>query len=222
MDHKNSIDFKGLIDNKIRTLQVLEGVEIIEHHINKGIAGEKLEKIETTLGYELPPEMVNFYTAINGFQLQWRYELKTKELYGFWDVWSLERLFFGWDGKITKSNATNPFEDILWNDEYEVHEIKELKKHKVIESIEGESAYVTCKIENRKLALFYVNENSVKMLSLDFENYMQIIIDTLGIGDIRAKLAKPKFFENPLVYPDLKKLHGLIAVDFNNFPGYAG
>ena len=213
MGNNSKIDFYNLAKSKIVALKSTTGFEVYDYKIKKGITASKIEKLEKIMGFEIPDEMKNFYCSMNGCMLNWAYEDDKIELNGFWDIWPLEWVFFGWEGNVSLTNFKNPFEDILWNDYYEEKEIAELKKHKVLEPIEGEDSHVTCKLGDGEIELFYVEDGKCKLLPIKLLNYFHLIIESLGVGEIRSQIKKPKFVENPLVFKDLKNLDKLIKVD---------
>lgn len=218
MTKSTNIDYQKFIKERVNTMKKMEGFSVDNFKLNKGISPDKVEKISSLLGSKIPSAILNFYSAVNGFELSWNYEDENTELFGCWDFWSLERLYFGYDGKISKTNLANPFEETLWSEEYEEKAIKELKQHKVIESVIGEDTYVTCKIIGENVQLFYTNEDRWKPIPIDFDKYVQVIVEFLGVSDIRAELAKPKFYNNPKSYRDIKTLNKMIPLNFDIVP----
>lgn len=217
MNNPSSNDFKEIATQKLTTLKAISGFEVSDYQFHKGISQAKIEKMESVMGHKIPDELLKFYNTMNGCQLNWSYETEGVELYGFWDIWSLEQLFFGFDGNISKTNFENPHEDMLWNDFFEKKELTELKKHKVVEPIEGDDACISCKLEEGVVKMFYVREGAWKPLLLSFTQYVGLIFEMLGVGDIREQFVKPKFFENPLRHQDLKKLNKLIPMNLSQF-----
>ncbi|HFA48327.1 MAG TPA: SMI1/KNR4 family protein [Bacteroidetes bacterium] len=215
MEKNREIDFYALAKSKIAKLKSTKGFEIYNYKIRKGITESKIEKMEKLMKMEIPKEMKKIYRSMNGCELSWAYEDDENNLYGFWDIWPLEKIFFGWDGKLTLANFKNPFEDILWNDHYEEKEIKELKRHKVIEPVEGESSHITCKLKDNKIELFFVEEDSIKPLPIKLNTYFQLIIESLGVDEIRTQIRKKKFMKKPSSYKELKMLSKLIDVDIS-------
>lgn len=210
-----NFDFKSYIKQKISIMKETEGI-IIEHlKFYPGISRNKVDKILSFSNKTIPRQLLNFYSSVNGLELTWSYASDKTRLSGFFNFWSLERLLFGYEGKMTKSNLLNPFEEILWNEDYEKKVINELRDHFVIESIEGEDAYITCKISNDNLSLFYVFEDRWKPILLDFDEYIFFIVETFGVSNIRYELTKPRFLEALYRYKDLKKMDELISADFS-------
>lgn len=203
---KSNINFYKLINSKIEVLKKTDGIEIFDFKINKGISEKKIAKIEQYLGYQIPPIMKSFYAIVNGFNLQWNYEKDNIQLYGFIDLWKLERVFGGWDGSISKSKISNPFEDILWNDYMEEKNIKEIRQHKLIESIEGEGSFVTCKISNGEVKLYYLEDEKLKKIHADFQQYLLIIIESFGVEDIRLLTTKKSYKKRIHSYKELNIL----------------
>ncbi len=215
LKNKPVIDFYNLAKSKIKALKSLENFEIYDVKINKGISQKKVDEMEKIIGVEIPSKLKAFYQSMNGCELSWAYEGKKYDLNGFWDIWSLERFFFGWEGKISSANLKNPFEDILWNDYYEEKDIKELKKHQVLESVEGDGSYVTCKIRKNKINLFIIEEDEYKSLPIDLFTYFYLVIESLGVEDIRSKMKKNKFLKDPFSYKELKRLNKLVKIDMS-------
>jgi len=206
------MDYYSLLKKKVNTLKSNKA-EIYDFKINKGIAADKVKKMEEFMEKKIPIDLLEFYSSVNGCHLSWELTMEEESLYGFWDIWPLEKVFFGFSGRLAAKNLENTFEDILWNDYFEEKQISELKTHQVLESIEGESAYVTFKITNGKLPLFYVNEGEVAPIPLDFASYLAFVFESYGVETIREDIQKKGFFKNPLTKPYLKLLNKHIPLN---------
>lgn len=206
------MNYNHYLKEKVKLLK-LAGAEVFDFKINKGISPDKLARVEQAAQIKIPVELIEFYGTVNGCSLNWQLEVDGEPLYGFWDLWPAEKVFFGPSGRLNQKNAQNVFEDILWNDFFEEDQICELKKHKVIESIEGESAYVTLKPEGGKFNLFYVNEGEYNKISLGFRDYLAFVFETYGISNIREEMQKKSFLQNPLKNRSLKLLSKHVSVN---------
>ncbi len=215
MPNSSTINFRELAKSKIAALKSTPGFEIYDYKTPKGISQANIEKMEKIMQCLIPEELIQFYSSMNGCSLNWSCEIGKINLYGFWSIWPLEWVFFGWGGRISSSAYKDPFEDVLWNDYYEEKEILELKKHKLIEPIESENAHITFKLETNKVVMYFVDDGKCKPLPIDFITYIHLIIESLGVSEIRNQIRKAKFMKNPLAYRDLKIVDSLIKMDMS-------
>lgn len=136
----------------------------------------------------IPEEIESFYKTFNGCSIEWFGPGKPPDQpAGFFEIFPIEIAFGGFEKNLVKKNEDRIFQNTLWTNDYSSKEKKELKKHKVLESILGVSDYVTLKIIENKYQLYYVRRGDVFLIKMTFSEYINNCINLLGMYGIRKE-----------------------------------
>ena len=145
-------------------------------------------------GFYMPDDWFELFNALNGLELRWQIPGAHPSLTGFFQIHHFQRFL------------ENDSEDRLWVDWYEQEDINEIKKHRVLESIDGDDAYITVKFEeDGKYNLYYVPEGAVNFggskelsrIPLDLSQYVQLVAGYFGVYSVRRHLHQEEFYRNP-------------------------
>ena len=147
--------------------------------------------LEEEYGIIINDDVFAFYNNLNGAELEWSFKKNDTSINGFLCMTSfIELLDENTEGK-------------LWVDWYEGEDIKEIKKHRILEYIVGTDYFVTVKFEsNGDYKLYYVPEGSVNHrgsknlheIPLTIKQYFNVINSYLGFSNIRYHLHKKEFY----------------------------
>jgi len=196
------MDYKETI-NKTKQKLITCEAKIHRDDTNIIITKEMLQYYEEDYKISVNKDVFKFYNSLNGIELDWSLKTKTSLLTGFFNIHSFSEMI------------ENDTEGKLWEEWYEESDIKEIKKHRIFETIVGTDYYITIKFLKNKYKLYYVPEGSVnnggskklQEIPLTISQYFKIINSCFGIHMIRHHLHEIKFYENPFqVIPELKAL----------------
>lgn len=185
------------LQGRIEAIGKQSGCTFHTCEINKGVNDDFVSRIVSQSELILPEEFLSFYREMDGIDISWTLEKDDQEIYGSIFILPLKEVVFGYNGSVNKICYDNAFEDVLWNEFYSDKKIKELKQHRLLESIEGDSSFITFKLLEENIQLFYIYEEEIKPLQVSFTNYLNLIIQYLGASDIREYL-KSKQWEQKI------------------------
>jgi hypothetical protein len=163
------------------------------------------------LGINLPIPLIEFYSACNGITLNWDYSEKKDKfsIYGWINIVPIEQMIGGLTSDIEDyTNAERNF-GLLYNDFLDENEIEFRKNLFLLENIEGDNAYVCLDIENNKIdtPLVYLSDFDHRYLDINFEKYIGLLTDTMGIEVYRQMAILQEDFDNKLFdYQTVEKL----------------
>jgi hypothetical protein len=180
--------WKNKLQELIDRLSKQRNFTLYECKINKSIDDDLISRITNEAELTLPEELLFFYREMNGVDVSWALQKDDEEIYGSIFILPFQEAVFGYDGSIQRSQYENAFEDVLWNEFYSDKKVKELKQHRLFESIEGDSAFITFRMLDSKIQLFYVYEEEIKPLQVSLTDYLNLIIQYIGAGSIREHL----------------------------------
>jgi hypothetical protein len=181
--------FKELLNHRLGVLRHREGVVIRTLEIGNGIEEQTIRHLAAEIPFKFAPELLSFYREINGLKMSWSLPQSGGNIFGSIIIFPLQKSIFGYQEKIDQSAYESAFEDVLWNKEsYADESISELKQHRIFESIEGEPAFVTYKPESNNAQLFYVYEEDIDPILIGFADYIQMLFQYLGAGNLREIL----------------------------------
>jgi hypothetical protein len=130
---------------------------------------------------------VEFYRETNGLEASWSWYPKGEEIFGSIGIPPLEAALFGYNETVERSKYEDAFWDVLWFDEsYTDESIRELKTHRVFESIEGQPAFITFKPSADATNLIHVYEETITPIRVPFTDYLRLVIEHLGAGRIAS------------------------------------
>ncbi|NES67193.1 MAG: SMI1/KNR4 family protein [Okeania sp. SIO2D1] len=182
------------LEKRLESLQKIRYIELYECKISKGINDEIVSRIAIELGFSLPEELISFYKEMNGVDISWSFKKDNdEEISGSILILPLKEAIFGYDGHIESAQYENAFEDVLWNEFYSNKKIKELKQHRLFESIVGDSSFITFKLVDECVQMFYVYEEKIKPLQVSLTDYLELIIEYAGTGNIREYLISKRW-----------------------------
>ncbi len=196
------MDYKDRF-NKTKQALIKRGAVIHREDSNINFLREELEYYEKEYNINVGEDIFKFYNAFDGIELDWSLKTERVLLTGFFNIHSF--------GEMTENNT----EGKLWVDWYEESDIKEIKKHRIFETIIGSDYYITIKFFNDGYKLYYVPEGSVnnggskklQEIPLTISQYFEVINSYFGIYMIRHHLHDRNFYEKPFeVMPELKIL----------------
>lgn len=180
---KEKIDYKALFLEKVEELN--KNKKLIEINFEPGKQDTTIgtfRKVKEATGRELPVSMYEFYTSINGFDLEWELEGKNDEIIrGQIHMQPLEDVFGGYNGKYRKDWDDEVFKNILWMEDYEKEDITFMKPFKIIDTYEGESRDVVIRFIKKEPELFLRDKWEYQPLSISFSEYVNLLLETLGL-----------------------------------------
>jgi hypothetical protein len=178
--------------------------------VGSGIADSVVEQIVREAAVSLSADLLQFYREMNGVIANWSWYPKGEEIYGSIHIVSLQTALFGFNEMIERSEYEDAWKDSLWNTEsFSVDSMRELKEHRVFESISGAPSYVTFKPSPDATDLLYVNEEDISPIRVPFTEYLRIVLEHLGASSIREHLAKDDWEDRIRVDEKLKAVRGL-------------
>ncbi len=179
--------YKELLERRLDALRRQEALELRVLEIGRPLKEQAIKQLTESLPFELAPELLDFYRELDGLKLSWSVNRPEGEIYGGILILPLRTGLFGYAERAGRASLDEAFEDVLWNTEsYEESSIKKLKKHRVFESVEGEPAFVTYKPPAANL--FHVYEEEINPIRPGFADYVQLLFQHLGGGQIREHL----------------------------------
>lgn len=167
---------------------------------------------EAALGHALPLSFKDFYAQTDG--LQFSYWNRSRSLNGATRIFPIRTVFGGWKPKKNGSLGTSPYSDwtievfkgSLWfeNDKRirSIGDFNRIKTLKVLQSIPGESSWITIHFRTDQHQLYLVTETQILPLSIDFQTYLDLTFKYCGLEHWWAL-----YLEEPSQYSiDYKKL----------------
>ena len=214
------LDYFKIMDTQNKYLDEFKGITNDLCFISYPDKKKYLNKAEETLGYSLPTEFKDFYLHTNG--LRFFYWNQSQSLYVNMKVFPIQRVFGGWkkkkDGTLgLKTNndwSIDIFNGTLWFDHYinlmKSNEFELIKRLKVLESIEGLSAWITIDfVPNEKYQLYLVYKTDIIPINITFEQYVNYSLQFCGLPNWWALFLKTNFD-----FWDLKKIKAQIKKYF--------
>ena len=176
--------------NSLRTVLTQDkNVRIMDFVINKGCTEEEIHHIQSAIKMQLPTELKQFYSEMNGCKIEWTLKSPEGSLYAYLNVTDINTAFYGY-GERENRSTDDAFKDVIWNDSFERELMEELKLHHLFESFEGRSENTTFKITNGTIQLFDVYEDVITPINLSFKEYVEGVIRWGGIETIRDEIIK--------------------------------
>lgn len=197
------LDIITLYANTLALLNADQDVVIRKAKLGAPLPPELIAKAEELLGVPISEEIKSFYLAANGITLEWSIgELGSENsFYGWLDIWPLHKVVGGEYAdenlELTTEQFENAFQEMLEFDYKEGEELAELKKHRMIESHWGVSAYTTIKFDKQATTLFYTDSYGQVPLPLSFSEYVLFAFESLGIDGCRYSLKENEFYASP-------------------------
>lgn len=157
--------------------------------------------------FSIPDDWYAFFNSVNGLDLNWKLSKGDISISGFFQLTH----FLDLQASLTENK--------LWVDWYNEEDIEEIKKHGILEMLQGNDAYITVKFEeDGSYNLYFVdgdmiNNGSAKelpKLPLNLQQYIQVVSDYFGVYSVRYHLHKSEFYQNPKAFIpeyDLLKEH---------------
>lgn len=185
MLNKISVVLGVLLD----TLKQNKNVTISSFEINKGCTDEEIQHIQSGMNVKLPRELREFYTEMNGCNVEWLLKSPEGSLYAYLNIVGIKTAFYGYAGRNVIS-VDEAFRDVFWNDSFDKELIEDLKHHHLLESFEGRSENTTFKITGNSVDLFDVYEDIITPINLSFNEYIKTLIMWGGIETVRDEIVK--------------------------------
>jgi hypothetical protein len=169
-----------------------------EDHQSNLTEGERTYYTEDE-NFSMPDDWYDLFSTINGLEFNWNIPAKEADqgLAGFFRFPDIGNFI------------ANKTEDKLWVDWYEKEDIEEMKKHHILEMIEGNDAYITVKFgEDGSYKLYFadgenINHGGSKELPeipLTLKQYMEVVAGYYGVYPVRYHLHKKDFYTQPEKY----------------------
>lgn len=172
------------------------GGKILAEDIGLEFTQGEREYVESEEDFLLTDEWFDFFKSADGIELRWeldKAEVKTAGYFLLTDCMSF---------------MENHTENKLWCDWYEEEDIIEMKKHRIVERLHADDAYITVKFDDGGYSLYFVDGNAINFggskelpkLLLTITEYVKIIADYFGVYSLRYHLHKGDFYTNPKKY----------------------
>ncbi|MCC7051499.1 MAG: hypothetical protein IT239_06970 [Bacteroidia bacterium] len=171
---------------------------------------EIIERLNA-MGVFLPDMLLEFYSACNGIVLNWDYSEKEEgfSYYGWINIAPIEQMFGGLTGDIEDFIYDDRNFGLLYNDFLNEDEINFRKNLLLLESIEGDNSFVCLNYEENRSnpSLVYLSDFDHHSMDITLENYLGLLIDTMGMEVFRQMAVLQEDFDaNLFDYEASKKL----------------
>jgi hypothetical protein len=162
--------------------------------------------------FYVPDDLFGLFESFDGLDLRWTLKNEGQNLSGFFQFAAIEDML------------ENKTENKLYADWYQPEDIAEIKKHRILEMLNGTDCYVTIVFnKGNDYTLYYVPDDGVnfggsKMLAkipLTIEQYVQIVFGYYGVYSVRHHLHKPEFYQDPQSFIPEYALLKLAFPDFD-------
>jgi hypothetical protein len=204
--------WKDLLEKRMAVLQGQSELKLHSFEIRTGIEEPQLEQTVREAGVSLSADLLQLYREMNGAKANWSWSSKGETISGSIWILPLQTALFGFNERIERSRYENAWNDALWNDmSYSDDSIRELKEHRVLESIAGDPGFITFKPSSDATDLFYVYEEDISPIRVPFTEYLRLVLEHLGAGRIREHLAKDDWEERIRADEKLKAVRDLMA-----------
>jgi hypothetical protein len=159
-------------------------------------AGER-EYYANEEDFSIHEDWYKLFNSVNGLDLHWKLNKDDVSLSGFFHLTHFLDL---------RESST---ENKLWVDWYNQEDIEEMKKHKILEMLHGNDAYITVKFEeDGSYNLYFVDGDMINnggskelpKLPLNLPQYIQIVMNYFGVHSVRYHLHKNEFYQNPKAF----------------------
>jgi hypothetical protein len=184
--------------------------EILSEEFGPEFTEDEREYYKNEENFEISDDWFEFFNSADGIELRWKFDTESSELAGY----------FQFTDFISFHEDNN--ENKLWCDWYEKEDIEEMKKHKIVERLHGNDAYITVKFEDENYNLYFVDGDSINFggskelpkLPLKIAEYVKIVTDYYGVYSLRYHLHKEDFYQNPEKYVTE---YGMLEKHIKNF-----
>lgn len=147
---------------------------------NKKLSATQIKKIQDSLSFKIPQDILNIYTQINGLVIDWE---KSQEgelwrtTYGMCNIPRLDFLFR--HDQITISEKGKSRLDFYWPDDSTEEEVNYYKQFYVVDYLKTGEFVLIQPHENEADSQLYlfVSPNTFNKLELNFETYVLRLID---------------------------------------------
>lgn len=190
--------YSELLSHRIAALRAQPGLSLRALTVGPGLDDLSIRRLASAARGALDPDLLAFYREVNGLELSWSVypdgEEAGNEIPGGILIPPLEQAIFGWCVERGRSDYEGAFEDELWSTEsYAEESIAELRRHRVLERIEGDSANVT--FIPGSPGLWYVYEEDIDPIVPDVGTYLRVVLTYLGAGTVREMMVFEGFDE---------------------------
>lgn len=187
----NREHFNQIIDNIKES-----GGKILSEDMGLEFTQGEREYFESEENFSLTDEWFDFFKSVDGIQLLWKLDKDETETFGCFLLTDFGRF------------QENDTENKLWCDWYEEDDIAEMKKHRIVERLHGDDAYITVKFDGDQYNLYFVDGDLINFggskelpkLPLTITQYVKIITAYFGVYSLRYHLHKEDFYSNPKKY----------------------
>lgn len=193
------------LEKSVELLRSIQDVKINSCVIGGPVSSDDIKVVEMLTDSKPPKSMINLYQQMNGVQLSWSMIGKNGHIFGSIDILPFRQAFLGWstirDGR--------PFEGVLWNSEYEDESIRRLRRMYVLESISGEPTFITFAKYDDPPKLFYVEEEEISPIRVEFDEFLSLLFDYAGCQGLREHLIEINWRKRINCDPRLKQFKAL-------------
>jgi hypothetical protein len=178
------MNLRQRLEQRIARLRAHPGAKVERCHIADSVAADDVEAVVALTG-AVPASLLDFYRQMNGVELGWTLqEAGHDEIVGSLDFLPMRQALLG----MSTVRDGEPFEGVLWNDEYPEAALKRLKKMRVLESTAGEPSFITFVPDEQPLRLYRVDEATIMRICPDFPQALALLVHGLGCAGLRETL----------------------------------
>jgi hypothetical protein len=167
------------------------------------------DKLES-MGVYLPDPIIEFYSACNGLTLNWDYSEKEEgfSFYGWMNIVPIEQMFGGLTGDLDDYDNPEKNFGLLYDDFTDDEQVERRRNLCLFENIEGDNAFVCLDYSiPSDPSITYVSDFDNHSVSMPFEKYLGLLIDTMGMEVYRQMaILEENFDQNLFDYEAAKKL----------------
>lgn len=189
---------------------------------NPGVHAGTLQRIRENLGCELPGHLTAFYSSMNGFSMRWSCKVGDAKVEGRVILPPLEDVFGMEHGHRRKEWTPAVYRNVLWFDDSPLENRPLLQSLRRLEFIEGLGWDIAIRFvdEEPGYEIYLVDRGEAILLAVDFNDYLDCILETMGTSGWQLHLLDPESLEERNIemtaydqvmalFPDanLKKLH---------------
>jgi hypothetical protein len=192
-------------DGVVARLQKVDSLAVVQFETGGGVTQDDLEVVRL-LKKKLPPlAIMEFLRSSNGVKLLWNGTLDGQAVQGSINILSLVESSM----RASAEEGGEPLEGVLWNAEFSLRVLKDLKRMAIFEAIAGQSAYLTYFIDKSDARLFLVEDDRIRPIVPDFETTIGLLQLYAGAHSLRYHLTHKDWQKRIGRDPILKRIAAL-------------